>query len=154
MLQSTNNNWLLIPATIMAWTAIESYVNNRLTDINSLPKSFELHEKAFLLEKRLHFHDSGEKLGEFSLEGSQYRRLEEKIFFIIARTRYENKEKFKGNILWNNFQDFKETRDGLIHPRGDQDVELTMEKVSHFIQTSKDIINVISKNLFGKEAEF
>jgi hypothetical protein len=42
--------WLLIPATILAWAAIESFVNNRLSDYSSLPEDlFELHERAFLL---------------------------------------------------------------------------------------------------------
>ena len=49
---SEDINWLLIPATVLAWTAIESFVNNRLDDYGALPEDlFELHERAFLLEK-------------------------------------------------------------------------------------------------------
>jgi hypothetical protein len=53
--QSPDISWLLIPSAIMAWTAIESFVNNRLDDLGSIPTDLELHEKAFLLEKRIKF---------------------------------------------------------------------------------------------------
>ena len=45
-----NAEWLLIPAMILAWSAMESFVNNRCDDLSSLPSDmFELHERAFLL---------------------------------------------------------------------------------------------------------
>ncbi len=50
-ISENNKNWLLIPATIIAWSAIESFINNILDDFGSLPESmFQLHERAFLLE--------------------------------------------------------------------------------------------------------
>ena len=37
--------WALIPATILSWSAIESFVNNVIDDFASLPKDmFELHK--------------------------------------------------------------------------------------------------------------
>jgi len=71
--------WLLIPAIILAWSAMESFVNNRCGDLSSLPADmFELHERAFLLEKRLRFVDSGANIGKFVLEGTEYQALESK----------------------------------------------------------------------------
>ena len=50
--RSSEANWLLIPATILAWSAIESFVNNMLDDFSTLPEGiFELHERAFLLDE-------------------------------------------------------------------------------------------------------
>jgi len=37
-INSSNLEWLLIPSIILAWTAIESFVNNRLFDYGSLPE--------------------------------------------------------------------------------------------------------------------
>ena len=76
--------WLLIPSVILAWSAIELFVNNRCSDLNSLPEDmFEMHEKAFLLEKRLRFENKGAKIGKFVLEGNEYQALENKIFFLF-----------------------------------------------------------------------
>ena len=78
--------WLLIPSIILAWASIESFVNNILDDFSALPDEiFELHERAFLLEKKLKLVDSGAKIGQFVLEGSEYRRIEDKIFFLVAK---------------------------------------------------------------------
>ena len=43
-----NAEWFLIPSIILAWSAIESFVNNRFSDLTSLPdEMFEMHERAF-----------------------------------------------------------------------------------------------------------
>jgi hypothetical protein len=51
----------LIPSVMMSWSAIESFVNNRLDEFESLPAGlFALHEQAFLTEQHLTFQNSGE----------------------------------------------------------------------------------------------
>ena len=53
---TADSDWYLIPACILAWSSIEYFVNNMLDDFASLNQEmFELHERSFLLEKRLRF---------------------------------------------------------------------------------------------------
>jgi len=152
---SSDIAWLLIPATVLAWAAIESFVNNRLSDYGSLPEDlFELHERAFLLEKRIRFVDSGNKIGQFILEGTEYRKLEEKIFFLIAKFSSQRGHNIRGGSLWQDFQRFKEDRDALVHPRLTKDVSLDIGKVRNHIETSKRVIQMISRYIWNKEVDF
>jgi hypothetical protein len=149
-----STQWLLIPATILAWSAIESFVNNMLDDFASLQQNmFELHEQAFLLEKRLRFVDHGDEIGQFVLEATEYRKLDDKIFFLIAKCGGRDIN-VKGKTLWQEFQYLKDTRDALVHPRRDKDVALTNEMVESFIETSKSIIKLISRNVWKSEVTF
>ena len=152
---SSNKERLLIPSIILSWTAIESFVNNRLFDYGSLPEEkFELHERAFLLERKLKFIDSGDNLGTFSLEGKEYRRLEDKIFFLIAKFSSKKERDLKEKSLWQDFQEFKTLRDNILHPRTDKDIEININTVRKHLETSKCIIEVISEHLWGKKVEF
>ena len=152
---SSDVAWLLIPATILAWAAIESFVNNRLSDYTSLPEDlFELHERAFLLEKRIRFVDRGDNIGQFILEGTEYRRLEDKIFFLIAKFSPQGSRNIRGESLWQDFQGFKEDRDALMHPRWDRGISLSIEKVRSHMETSKRIICLVSKHIWNKEIAF
>lgn len=150
-----SSHWLLIPATILSWSAIESFVNNMLDDFASLPEDiFELHEKAFLLEKRLCFVDHGKNIGQFEIVGREYRKLDNKIFFLLAKCEGQDTKNVKGATLWQEFKDFKDMRDVLVHPRRDKELTITIEKVESFIKTSKSIIQLISKNVWKKEVTF
>jgi len=152
---STNIECLLLPSIILAWTAIESFVNNRLFDYGSLPEEkFELHERAFLLEQKIKFIDTGENLGSFILEGKEYRRLEDKIFFLISKFSSKKDKDLKGKSLWQDFQEFKILRDNILHPRTDKEIEININKVKKHIDTSKCIIELISEYLWGKKIEF
>jgi len=152
---SSDIAWLLIPATILAWAAIESFVNNRLNDYGSLPEDlFELHERAFLFEKRIRFVDKGSKIGQFILEGAEYRRLEDKIFFLIAKFSSQGGHNIRGESLWQDFQRFKDDRDALMHPRWDRGISLDIEKVRSHIETSKRVIQLVSKHIWNKGVDF
>lgn len=151
---SSEIDWLLIPAAILAWTAIESFVNNRLDDLTTIPEDFELHEKAFLLEKRIRFLDHGTQIGQFVLEGTEYRRLEDKIFFLIAKSGVANRSYLRGQSLWQRFEEFKKIRDAIIHPRLDKQIVLDIDIVRDHIQTSKQVIQLVSKHLWNKEVQF
>jgi len=152
---SSETECLLILSIILAWTAIESFVNNRLYDYGSLPEHlFELHERAFLLEKKIKFIDNGINSGTFTLEGKEYRRLEDKIFFLISKFSDIDDKNFKGKTLWQNFHDFKELRDRILHPRVDKEIEIDIKKVKTHIETSKKIIQLVSEYLWGKKVEF
>lgn len=141
--------WLLIPATILAWSAMESFVNNRCDDLNSLPEDmFELHERAFLLEKRLRFIDSGFNIGKFDLESNEYQALENKIFFLLSKMGSQDATNLKGGTLWLRFQAFKDARNCLVHPRKDKEITLETRNVSDFIETAKELIQVISERIW------
>lgn len=153
--ESREVDWLLIPATILAWSAIEAFVNNMLDDFGSLPAEiFELHERALLLEKKIKFLQSGDQIGKFILEGKEFRRLEDKIFFLIAKFSQQDNLNIKGDSLWQRFEDFKETRDALIHPRRDKEVHLSVKHVESFIETSKALILLISAHVWSKQISF
>jgi len=150
-----NVDWLLMPATILAWSSIEAFINNMLDDFGALPDGiFDLHERAFLLEKRIRFEDRGEQIGQFLLEGVEYRRLEDKILFLVAKFGDRRARNLKGETLWQNFQQFKDVRDALVHPRRDKEFELDTVRVRGFIQTAKDVIHLVGENVWNKKIEF
>jgi hypothetical protein len=153
--RSSDASWLLIPATVLAWAAVESFVNNILDDFGSLPEDlFELHERAFLLERRIRFMDSGDRLGEFALEGTEYQRLENKIFFLVAKFSTPGARNIKGATLWHQFQEFKETRDGLVHPRRGKEILLGIEKVNEYIGVARAIIELVSQHVWSRQVDF
>jgi len=153
--ETPNSDWFLIPSCILAWSSIESFVNNMLDDFASLdPNMFQLHERSFLLEERLKFINEGENIGNFILEGKEYRKLEDKIFFLIAKCSGPDLKTVKGENLWQKFEKFKDIRDSLVHPRRGKVVNLTKEMVEEFIETSKHVIQLISKNVWKKEVTF
>ena len=148
-------NWLLIPATILAWSAIESFVNNMLDDFGNLPEDlFELHERALLLEQKIKFVDSGNKAGSFCLEGQDYRRLEDKILFLVFKFSNQKKIDLKEKNIWSEFKIFKDIRDDLIHPRRNVVVNLSIEKVEKFISISKEVIKLLGSQVWEKEINF
>jgi len=153
--RSSEANWLLIPATILAWSAIESFVNNMLDDFGTLPEGiFKLHERAFLLEKKIKFEDRGSRLGEFTLGETEYRRLEDKIFFLIAKIGSREAQNLRGGALWQGFKKFKETRDALVHPRRGKEVSLSIKQVEGFLETSKEVIQLVSDHVWNRKVHF
>ena len=146
--------WILIPTIILAWASIESFVNNMQDDFSALPVGkFELHERAFLLEKKLKLVDSGDKIGQFVLEGSEYRRIEDKIFFLVAKFSSTNHAIRKGDTLWGKFKEFKARRDSLVHPKRGMSVPLSTKDIADHIETAKSIIKLLSTHVWGKEID-
>lgn len=147
--------WLLIPSIILAWSAIESFVNNRCDDLNSLPSDlFEMHERAFLSEKRLRFIDNGANLGRFVLDGNEYQVLENKIFFLLSKLGTQDTTNLKGGALWQRFREFKDVRDGLVHPRHDSEKALSTQDVNIYIETAKELIQVILGRIWKTRIDF
>ena len=147
--EHANPEWHLIPSIILAWSAIEAFVNNRFSDLKSLPENmFELHERAFLLEKHLRFVDSGSEIGKFILEGNEYQATENKIFFLLSKLGSQDTSGLKGGELWQRFRDLKDIRDSLAHPRIDNQPELRIDDVRNHIETAKDLIQLISERIW------
>jgi hypothetical protein len=141
----------LIPSVILAWSAIESFVNNRLDEFDSLPSSlFEPHEKAFLIEKHLKFEDSGMNAGKFVIKGNAYKKLSEKILFLIAKCGSQVK---KDDTPWREFERLKDIRDSLIHPRQVKHKDIDADLARDCINISKRVIVFISVGL-GTKVEF
>jgi hypothetical protein len=149
-----NAECFLIPSVVLAWSAIELFVNNRCGDLNSLPEDmFETHEKAFLLEKRLRFENKGASIGKFILEGTEYQTLENKMFFLLSKLGTRDATKLKGGTLWGRFEEFKDLRDSLVHPRHEKQAELTPDKVRQNIETATELIQEISQRIWKKKID-
>lgn len=145
--------WLLIPSVLLSWIAMESFINNMLDDFSSLPEDmFELHERAFLLEKKLSFVDRGDNIGRFNLDQPEYKRLEDKIFFLIAKFS-DKKSNFRGDTLWQDFEKFKDIRNNIMHPRKEFVLSIRIEDAKKFINTAQGIIKFVSSKVWGKEVE-
>ena len=143
----------LIPSILLSWIAVEFFVNNMLDDFGSLPEDlFELHERAFLLEKKLIFVDHGGNIGKFVLDQTEYRRLEDKIFFLISKFSTV-RPIFKGDTLWQNFERFKDLRNKIMHPRKQLHIRITIDEAYKYHLTAKEIIKFVSKNVWGKPVQ-
>lgn len=144
---------LLIPSILSSWIAVEFFINNMLDDFSSLPDElFELHERAFLLEKKLTFINHGESIGNFILDQTEYRRLEDKIFFLISKFS-PTKHNFKGDTLWQNFEKFKDLRNKIMHPRKQLDVRVSVEEATKYHATAIDVIKFVSHHVWGKPVQ-
>jgi hypothetical protein len=155
ILQQEDAEWLLIPATILTWSSMESFVNGRCEDLKSLPSNmFELHETAFLQEKRLRFEDKGDSIGQFVIEGNEYQAIENKIFFLLSKMGSHNTTNLKGGALWQRFKIFKEARDSLLHPRRNKEIALDINMVKDFIETAQELIQLISERIWKKRLDF
>jgi len=144
----------LIPSILLSWIAIESFINNIMDDFSSLPEDlFELHERSLLIEKKVIFVDHGDDMGKFKLGHTEYKRLEEKILFLITKFGNLNKP-YKGEVLWQKFEDLRDTRNKILHPRRNTELELTVEEAYEYLETSKKIIQFVSTNVWHKKISF
>jgi uncharacterized protein with HEPN domain len=144
----------LIPSILLSWVAIESFTNNIIDDFANLAEDlFELHERSLLLEKKVVFMNHGSDMGKFKLEQTEYKKVEEKILFLIAKFGELNKP-FKGERLWQSFEKLRDVRNKILHPRRGVDLDLTVERADEFLETSKKIIQFISKNVWRKKVSF
>jgi hypothetical protein len=144
-------NLFLIPSVILAWSAIESFVNNILDIFDSLPANlFEAHEKAFLMEKHLKFQESGKNAGQFAIKGNAFKKLSDKILFLIVKCGSEVK---LNDTPWKDFERLKDIRDALVHPRQTKHKVLDADITRDCINISKRVIVFISEGL-GHKVDF
>lgn len=148
-------NPYIIGSILTSWMAIESFVNNRMQDLASLPGDmFTVHERGFLEEKHVRFATKGDKAGTFYLEDKEeFRRLEDKILFLIAKSG-RSKRIDKGTSLWQRFEKIKNKRNNLTHPRGDREIKLTAKDAQEAIEVAKSVINLVSKEVWGKPVQW
>lgn len=146
----------IVVATILAWCGIEAFVNSRLEDFAALPPDiFELHERGLLLEKQIRFIDKGTKAGTFELIGTDYKMLEHKMIFLVAKfgQGIQSSGLGKGQSLWQSFEKFKEARNSIIHPRSNSE-SMTIEEVEKYVEVAKEIIRVIAQSIWKEDVKF
>jgi hypothetical protein len=139
---------------LFSFIAIESFINNMMEDFTLLPKDiFTVHELGLLSESSVQFESSGEKAGQFVITSRrEYKRLEDKILFLIAK--FGGPAGAKGSNLWQRFEQAKRLRDGLTHPRKDGTPLLTPEEAKKVLDTSKEIIQMVSAKVWGIKVNF
>lgn len=111
---------------------------------------FQIHELAFLQEMEVQFIDRGDRYGEFELKGRRYRRLEEKILFLLAKSGKNIGGNPKGTTLWQNLEKSGQLRDQLVHLKRENDIELSSDVVSQVLETSREIIRILAKAIWNK----
>lgn len=156
-LEATNHNAAmpyLIGSVLTSWISLESFVNNMLQDYAALPHGmFSVHESAFLIEKQVLFNRTGAKAGTFSVgSNKEFKRIEDKILFLIAK--FGNGKIDKGGKLWQKFDKVKRKRDTLSHYRRDCDVELTSQDSQEAMELVKELIEMLSKQIWRKTVKW
>ena len=131
---------------ITSWCALEGWLNciaySFGTSLSS--KQIELHEKAFLLEKRLEIIN-----GQWQItKVDNYQKVENKVLFLLKR--FGPHAMDKGSKLWLNFKKIEKIRNGLVHPKaGKLDVkELTVDNAKLSVETVKEILKILNEKIF------
>ena len=139
---------------LLSLIAVESFINNMMADFASLPKDlFSIHEQGFLEEREVQFTSSGKGAGEFELtKRHQYRRLEDRILFLIAKFNKDSKVD-KGSSLWQRFERSKKIRDGLTHPRKNGIANPSLESTRVALEVAREIIQLVSEKVWGQKVD-
>lgn len=95
---------------VTAFAALEALVNTLLVILEEAD-DLELHERAFIQERRVELAESG----YFEIRGQHFRSLEQKIRFLYWRIK--GKSIPKGSAAWRALHDATELRNRLVHPR-------------------------------------
>jgi hypothetical protein len=139
---------------LFSFIALESFINDVMSDFTVLPTGLlTAHELGFLAERVVELADSGVNAGKFEITNKRrYHSLEYKIMFLVARFSKDTVD--KGSSLWQQFQQMKDIRDFLTHPRKDTPLIVTPADAEKAIEVAKDIIQLVSKKVWGKKVQF
>lgn len=145
----SSGNPYIIGSVLNSWMSMESFINNMLIDFTALSDhTFTIHERGFLEEKQVRFANKGIKAGTFYIENKEeFKRLEDKILFLIAK--FGKKKTFnKGSVLWQRFEKIKTKRNALSHPKKNKEVTITLKDAEDAIIIAKEIITLVSKEVW------
>ena len=139
---------------LFSFMALESFINNMMSDFTALPSGLLApHEQGFLAERVVELADSGVNAGNFEITTKRrYQSLEYKIMFLVARFSGDTVD--KGSNLWQKFQQMKDIRDLLTHPRKDITRAPLPVDAGEAIVVAKDIIQLVSQKVWGKMVQF
>lgn len=153
--EGRGSNPYIIGSILNSWMSIESFINNIMQDFASLPeKMFTIHERGLLEEKQVRFVNKGTKAGNFFLENrEEFRRLEDKILFLIARFG-KSKAVDKGTYIWQQFEKMKDKRNALSHPKRSRKIELTLKDAQEAIEVAKSVITLVSREVWRKPVKW
>jgi len=143
-------------ASIMfSWIAVESFINNMMDDFAALPAdTLSLPERALLTERTLEFADHGEQAGRFVISNRpEYRRLEEKILFLVAKFG-TGTPLDKGGPLWQRFEAAKAKRDRITHPRRALERDVTARDARDTLEVAQAVITMVSQQVWKKPVDF
>jgi hypothetical protein len=145
----------VVSSILLAWIGLESFVNDMLEDFASVPADlFALHESAFLQERAVSFGTKGRRAGEFFISNhSDFKRLEDKILFLVARFGRGERIK-KGSTLWQQFEKAKEKRNFITHPRRGGQLMFTPKDSRLAIDVSKSVITLLAQKIWRKNIRF
>lgn len=137
---------------LFSFIAIESLINNMMSDFASLPQDmFTLHEQGFLVERAVAFSGSGANAGTFEVTNRpEYKRLEDKILFLLAR--FSGDAIDKGSTLWQRFDKAKRARDRLTHPLKYASTMPSPGDARETMNVALEVIKLASEKVWGKSA--
>lgn len=140
----------LMGSILTSWISLESFVNNMMQDYAALPSgTFSVHEEGFLKERQVHFNRDGANVGTFTVSAnSEYRRIEDKVLFLIAK--FGGAKIDKGGRLWQKFERVKKKRNALSHCRRDKGVDVDYRDSEEAMEVAREIIGLLSKRIWRK----
>lgn len=132
-------------AVFAANSAMEAYLNY-LSDSFNQSKKLPDYEQAFISDKVLFF--SVEKMEIVSRV--EYHKTEDKLRFFIRK--YKAEVDLRG-ASWSRFCQFKQFRDGLIHPRLPEDDIATkayQKELNLGLQSVIELMNLLNQAIFRR----
>jgi hypothetical protein len=123
--------------------AIEAFVNH-IAECFAQAGNISPHEIAFLKDKALVF-----SAAKGLYERSEYHRLDDKIRLVMKR--FVPSFEYQG-VTWVKFMEFKDFRDSLVHPRGQEDETGVAEyrnKLQSGLRSIIEIMDEIARGMFG-----
>lgn len=120
-------------------SAMEAFVNY-VADTLSKGAPLQAHEVAFLRDKRYVFKLSKPEL---LVEDREFHQLEDKLGLLIKR--FLPAFDFKIDADWKKLLEFKELRNGLVHPRQDDDTTPLAVYERDIKLSIKAIISIMNK---------
>jgi hypothetical protein len=129
---------------LFAWAGFEGWINKSCFDFSENLQNLSLHERAFLIEKRVET-----RKGEFHISNSdKYESTEEKIEFLL--TTIAKKSLDKSTKYWQDFKEIKHYRDSLIHPKKGRTFKVNDDIAEKTLITLVHFLDLLSRRLYKK----
>ncbi|MBI5021732.1 MAG: hypothetical protein HZB59_09860 [Ignavibacteriales bacterium] len=132
---------------LSVWSGFEGWINKTCSDLAKTITDITVHEKGFLVEKRIEM-----KNGLFVLTNSdKYETIENKVDYLLRN--FGNRRLDKSNKHWQNFKFVKELRDSIVHPKKINPPHLSISNVRLAIETIKYYLQLLSIRIYKTKLE-